>query len=89
VNGRVRINIPLGSALTDVAALPEGARRSLEDPYEDREAASRRRRTLFWAVVLVLAAVSVFARWKRQKTGRYFWQPAAASAPAQTPPAKN
>ena len=89
VNGRVRINIPLGSALTDVAALPEGARRSLEDPYEDREAASRRRRTLFWAVVLVLAAVSVFARWKRQKTGRYFWPPAAASAPAQTPPAKN
>lgn len=89
VNGRVRINIPLGSALTDVAALPAGARRSLDDPYEDREAASRRRRMLFWAIVLVLAAVSAFARWKRQNTGRYFWEPAAASAPAQPPPAKN
>lgn len=89
VNGRVRINIPLGSALTDVAALPAGARRSLDDPYEDREAASRRRRMLFWAIVLVLAAVSAFTRWKQQKAGRYFWQPAAASAPAQPPPAKN
>ncbi len=89
VNGRVRINIPLGSALTDVAALPAGARRSLDDPYEDREAASRRRRLLFWIIVLVLAAGSVFARWKRQNTGRYFWEPAAASVPAQPPPAKN
>lgn len=89
VNGRVRINIPLGSALTDVAALPAGARRSLDDPYEDREAASRRRRMLFWAIVLGIAAAAVFTRWKKQKTGRYFWQPAAASAPAQPPPAKN
>lgn len=89
VNGRVRINIPLGSALTDVAALPAGARRSLDDPYEDREAASRRRRMLFWAIVLGIAAAAVFTRWKQQKTGRYFWQPAAASAPAQPPPAKN
>ena len=89
VNGRVRINIPLGSALTDVAALPAGARRSLDDPYEDREAASRRRRTLFWMIILALAAASAFTRWKQQKAGRYFWQPAAASAPAQPPPAKN
>ena len=89
VNGRVRINIPLGSALTDVAALPVGARRSLDDPYEDREAASRRRRTLFLVIVLALASASAFTRWKQQKSGRYFWQPAAVSAPAQPPPAKN
>ncbi|MFM8336292.1 MAG: hypothetical protein ACKODK_12080 [Opitutaceae bacterium] len=89
VNGRVRINIPLGSALTDVAALPAGAVRSLDDPYEDREAASRRRRIVFWAIVLALAAMSAFTRWKQKKTGRYFWEPAAASAPAQPPPAKN
>jgi hypothetical protein len=89
VNGRVRINIPLGSALTDVAVLPAGARRSLDDPYEDREAASRRRRMLFWVIVLGIAAAAAFTRWKQQKTGRYFWQPAAASASAQPPPAKN
>ena len=58
VNGRVRINIPLGSALTDVAALPAGARRSLDDPYEDREAASRRRRLIFWLIVAALAALT-------------------------------
>jgi len=89
VNGRVRINIPLGSALTDVAALPAGARRSLDDPYEDREAASRRRRTIVWATLLALVALSSFARWKRQNTGRYFWEPAAAGEPARPAPAKN
>jgi len=89
VNGRVRINIPLGSALTDVAALPAGARRSLDDPYEDREAASRRRRTIMWATLLALVALSSFARWKRQNTGRYFWEPAAAGEPARPAPAKN
>jgi hypothetical protein len=36
VNIRARINIPFGSALTSVAALPPGARRSLVDPYADR-----------------------------------------------------
>jgi hypothetical protein len=35
VNIRARINIPFGSALTSVAALPPGARRSLADPYAD------------------------------------------------------
>ena len=33
VNGRVKINIPLGAALTDTAKLPPGAERSLDDPY--------------------------------------------------------
>jgi hypothetical protein len=53
VNGRVRINIPLGATLTAVAALPPGARRSFQDPYEDRDA--RRRRRLLWLLALVLA----------------------------------
>ena len=43
INGRVKINIPFGAALTDVAMLPPGAKRSLEDPYEDKGAAKRRR----------------------------------------------
>ena len=33
VNGKVRLNIPLGAALTDVAELPDGAERTLTDPY--------------------------------------------------------
>ncbi|HZZ84719.1 MAG TPA: hypothetical protein VFE30_09290 [Anaeromyxobacteraceae bacterium] len=65
INGRVKVNIPLGTALTSRAALPAGAFRSLEDPYEDRKA--RRSRRLLWlaaaAVVLLLAAARLTHRW--------------------------
>ncbi len=60
VNGRVRVNTPLGTALTARAVLPPGSRRSLEDPYEDRGA--RRRRRLFWLAVVVVGAALVAAR---------------------------
>ncbi|MGZ6125528.1 MAG: hypothetical protein ACXWLR_11250 [Myxococcales bacterium] len=60
VNGRVRVNIPLGAALTDLKTLPRGASRSLDDPFEDRKA--RRRRRLFWAAAIVLGAALVAAR---------------------------
>jgi hypothetical protein len=64
VNGRVRVNTPLGAALTRVAALPPGARRSLEDPFEDR-AARRRRRLLWLAIALAVAALAArqLGRW--------------------------
>jgi hypothetical protein len=60
VNGRVRVNIPLGAALTDLKALPRGASRSLDDPFEDRKA--RRRRRLFWAAAVLVAAAAVAAK---------------------------
>ncbi|BDG07932.1 hypothetical protein [Anaeromyxobacter paludicola] len=60
VNGRVRVNIPLGTALTARAVLPPGASRSLEDPYEDR--AARRRRRQAWAVAALLGAALLAAR---------------------------
>lgn len=90
VNGRVKINIPFGTALTDVAKLPLGSQRSLEDPYEDKEAAKQRRQAVLLLVLLVVAA-AVAIRWHRVHTGRYFWQPepapvvapAAAAAPAK------
>jgi hypothetical protein len=93
VNGRVKINIPFGSALTDLAVLPPGAHRSLEDPYEDKEAAKRRRQTIALLVLLVLAAGAIWIRWDathhRGLDGqpRYFWQegrptPVAEAAPA-------
>jgi hypothetical protein len=65
VNGRVRINLPLGSALTDTAVLPPGARRVLEDPYAD-DGAKRRRRALWAAAVLIggaLLAARHFGAW--------------------------
>lgn len=36
VNARARINIPFGTSLTQVAALPAGAERSLADPYAEK-----------------------------------------------------
>jgi hypothetical protein len=97
VNGRVKINIPFGSALTDIAALPPGAHRSLDDPYEDKEATRRRRQTLALFVLFVLAAGAIWIRWDAtQHRGpdgkpRYFWQerPAlgAETVPVQPAPA--
>jgi hypothetical protein len=37
VNTRARINLAFGSSLTQIATLPKGSRRSLDDPYADRK----------------------------------------------------
>ncbi len=94
VNGRVRINIPFGAALTAVAKLPPGAHRSLEDPYEDKEAARQKRRAVALLVVLVLAGVAIWIRWDATQhraddgTPRYFWQSRPApAAPVAAPTA--
>ncbi len=36
INAMTRINVPFGTALTDVAELPPGARRMARDPYAER-----------------------------------------------------
>jgi hypothetical protein len=72
VNGRVKINLPLGTALTDRAVLPRGARRVLEDPYADD--AARRRRRIFWMVAVLAAAAVGAARYFGQwPFGPPFW----------------
>ena len=86
VNGRVAINIPLGTALTDLAVKPPGARLSLEDPYEDKDAARARRRTILLIVLVAAAAIAIWIRYERVQHGHYFWEtppaPPAAAAPA-------
>ncbi len=84
VNGRVKINIPFGTALTDMAVLPPGAKRSLEDPYEDKEAAAQQRKAITFAVLVVLAAAAIWVRWDQMKHARYFWQPAPEPVTAIT-----
>lgn len=58
VNARVRINIPFGGSLTSLARLPEGAERSLADPYAEK------RRP--WGLYLFLAALllAAMAAWR-------------------------
>lgn len=93
VNGRVKINIPFGSALTAMAKKPAGSRLSLEDPYEDKEAARRKRLTIFWVVVVVLVGAAAWIRWDAIKhadahgKARYLWQDRTAPAKADVPPA--
>ena len=88
VNGRVKINIPFGTALTDIAKLPAGSHRSLEDPYEDKEAARQQRRATALIVLVLLAAAAIWVRWDHTKRGHYIWQSAsAATAPAAAAPA--
>jgi len=53
INGRARITVPFGGALTSVARLPEGAERVLDDPYSDE---GRRWWVYALALVVILAA---------------------------------
>jgi hypothetical protein len=53
INGRARINVPFGGALTDVAQLPQSAERSLKDPYAEKQRP--------WGIYLVLVALVLLA----------------------------
>lgn len=55
INGRVKINIPFGTTLTQRATLPEGAVLAHADPYEDKAAARQRRLTVALLVLVLLA----------------------------------
>ncbi len=37
INGRVKVNIPLGGSLTRLAEFPDGAQRSFSDPYKQKK----------------------------------------------------
>ncbi len=56
VNARARINIPFGGSLTKVAALPEGAERSLQDPF-----AEKKKRWPYVLALLVVLGILLYA----------------------------
>jgi hypothetical protein len=56
VNSRVKINMPLGSALTDRRVLPPNSTHLTLDPYED-DAANERRTLIVVAVVVIIAGL--------------------------------
>ena len=49
VNAKAKINVPLGTSLTAVAALPPGSQRELKDPFEEKKSP--------WPKLIVLALV--------------------------------
>jgi len=55
VNGRVKINIPFGGSLTQLARLPEGSARSLRDPYAEKKRP--------WGTYITLSALLALAGW--------------------------
>jgi hypothetical protein len=58
VNARAKINIKFGTSLTGVAKLPEGAERSLIDPYADK----KKPWSLYILIIILIIACIVF--WK-------------------------
>lgn len=50
VNARVKINIPFGRSLTQLAALPPGTRRTLADPYAEKNSGK-----WIWLALLIAA----------------------------------
>ena len=97
INGRVKINIPFGTALTARAVLPAGSIRSLEDPYEDKAASARKRRTI--AIIVLLCATYLGLSRYQPRASEHWkgwnWKPwakvnevqiVAAGAPAESPP---
>jgi hypothetical protein len=60
VNTRAKINVPFGGALTDVAALPAGSGRKLDDPYAEKPTPWKR--YVFLLAVLGLAVGWYFGK---------------------------
>ena len=83
INGRVRINLPFGATLTQLAEPPPGSARRLVDPYAD-SGPNRRARWLIPLLVLSLlevAALLIF--WQKWKQGHFFWERPVAGAEAR------
>ncbi|MFP5431124.1 MAG: hypothetical protein ACLGHE_09095 [Gammaproteobacteria bacterium] len=55
VNAAANINIAFGTSLTQLAKLPDGAERSLSDPY-----ASKKHRWVWWLLLLAIVAGAVW-----------------------------
>ncbi len=82
VNGQVKINVPFGGKLTEVAKLPPGARRNLADPYAEKKAP--------WGKILILLLVLVglaLGGWCLA-TGKCPWVSQAAAPAAGELPAE-
>jgi hypothetical protein len=91
INGRARVNVAFGAALTDRARLPPGARWSADDPYADR-------RTPWRLYVLLVLLLGLGGTWFAGKLDSCLPASArstrvlgahapAAPSPAEAPPA--
>jgi hypothetical protein len=87
INSRARINVAFGAAMTELAVIPKGSRRSLVDPFADK--------TPPWRLYIALTSVVVVAgTWYVGRLDNYLPRAARSTtvlgeyAPAYKPPAK-
>jgi hypothetical protein len=83
VNGQVKINVPFGGKLTEVAKLPPGSRRNLADPYAEKKKP--------WGAILVLLLILIglgVGGWCLM-TGKCPWFPRPAPAASVEQPPLN
>jgi hypothetical protein len=73
INGRTRINVPFGAALTDLPVLPSGSERSLQDPYAEKTKPWR-------SYVFLLLIFTVGAAWYLGRLDGYLPKPARSTS---------
>ena len=64
INSRARINVAFGAVMTELAQLPPGAKRHLDDPFADKRTPWRR-------YVLLILVLGLFGLWYVGKLDRY------------------
>ena len=74
INGRVKINLPLGNSLTAAKRLPSGAKRLLEDPFEDKDAKRRFRLTIATFVLIALIGGLGWLTWNSYNQYGHNWR---------------
>ncbi len=70
INGRVKINLPFGTKLTERAKLPPNSTLDRNDPYVDQESEVRRRRL---TLLLILVALAAALFWHHHYYGYWLW----------------
>ncbi len=53
INCRARVNVAFGAAMTELAKLPKGAQRSLDDPFADKKTPWKR-----WVILIVILVLA-------------------------------
>ena len=85
VNTKASINIPFGSTLTKMAALPKGAERSLIDPFAEKKTPWKR--WVFLAVLLVALGFAWNKGYLQKGVQQLKSQLSSQTKPAPAPPA--
>ena len=88
VNARAKINVPFGTALTEIAKLPPGSPRDYSDPYAEKKSPWPRLIAfllLLYVVYVILNQLGFIYDWSNGRIGKEKPRPAAASPAASAP----